>query len=85
MLKWKRIYDGCWHGFVNNSVNPTIILEQSYSGRKLWNIEHVGHGSVIDGGCDCFSFRNAKIIARVHVKRLETSKSEKTVDCALQS
>lgn len=73
-LRWRRIFEGCWHGFIGDSPNPTIILEKGHLGRKLWNIEHVGHGSVTDGIHDYFSFNLAKKIAR---ERLEESMNSK--------
>lgn len=63
MLKWKRICEGCWHGFHPGEVNPAAIVERNDFGRYLWKVEIVGSGSLVDKGYDCFSFKLAKKLA----------------------
>ena len=64
MLKWKRVFDGCWHGFQGDNPNPAVIVEQNDFGRKLWTVEVPGRGKIVDEGYDCFSFVLAKRVAR---------------------
>ncbi len=66
-VKWKRVFDGCWHGFVGDKPNPSVILEQNHFGRKLWTVEVPGRGRIVDGGSDCFSFRVAKRVASTNL------------------
>ncbi len=63
-LHWRKIFDGCWHGFIGDDLNPTMIVEQNSYGRRLWTIEHNGHGRVVKGMYDCFSLKLAKQYAQ---------------------
>lgn len=62
-VKWKRVFDGCWHGFVGDNPNPRAIVDQNYFGRKLWTVEVDGKKKT-DGSADCFSFRLAKDLVK---------------------
>lgn len=67
MLKWKKVADGCYHGYKPGALNPIAVVEKPYWAhtlrKALWNVTIFGRGHITHQGCDCFAFRYAKRLA----------------------
>lgn len=63
-ISFKKVYDGCWHAYVDGGLNPVGTIDQNHFGRRLWTVTIEGQGRVTDGCYDCFPFRHAKKLLR---------------------
>ena len=61
---FRKIFDGCYHGFVASSINPAVVIEQNYFGRKLWSAECNGTQILDNSGNNCFTLSIAKHLSR---------------------
>jgi len=61
-LRWRKVFDGCWHGFAEGNPNAVAEVEQFPYGRKLWSAEICGYGRLTWGSYGLFTFREAKAL-----------------------
>lgn len=63
-MTFKRVFEGCYHGFAKGNPNPVAVLERHDFGRRLWAVDVAGYGRVITGMFDCFTLDLAMKLAR---------------------